>query len=710
MSNRTEIYLEQVTAGLKDDAELRLDVRAELASHLEDKAAELQGQGTPEEEAREQAMAALGEPAEVATGLAQGNCRRLRRRAWLRRGLRFALVPTAVVVAILCSDLQWAAAIGMVRQLDGGGVAPLRRLGWLGRKLMGVEDVPPLLKVAPRQRWESDPSNRIFYADFISHDVAQAQASTEAERQPLLALLETARTLDPDNARYDYLRAAVLLRGACAVQAQSGPKGADGKAGPPALTWEVKDRALLDQAMAHLLSGLRKPEFRRYGREMLALQLEAMGYGDRLLQRIERISMCAGALLPDLQKLRELARVAYLYGDTLAKEGRSLEARPYLDAWKTLTVQLNADSWTLIDCLVVMAIANGIPEHAARTYEGLGLADEAARTRRQGELLGRPGKEWRERRDDPAVKAADRESEKEMKLYAGVLTGMLLPALHEWPTREEYDAGRRLEYAVAMQAGVTVLSAALLLAMVVCLLISLRWRFMSGGAAIPILLLPDGRAALRILALGVLLPLVAYAGVVLFVPGSGQCYSVQSGLHKVLGEFVLLAIAILVAPAWLAVQEARRRCRELGLASGNRARLWEFLPLGLCALAVAVVWCVPPKPGKPFEPALFILIITLLVLFITASVAALFLLLARAEHGLYSGTVARSLIPLFAAAVMVLSITTRPLLLRAEQRCLAADTILLPGPHEIGFSRIENRVTERLQKAVAAAAAGLERR
>jgi hypothetical protein len=122
------------------------------------------------------------------------------------------------------------------------------------------------------------------------------------------------------------------------------------------------------------------------------------------------------------------------------------------------------------------------------------------------------------------------------------------------------------------------------------------------------------------------------------------------------------------------------------------------------------VWCVPPKPGKPFEPALFILIITLLVLFITASVAALFLLLARAEHGLYSGTVARSLIPLFAAAVMVLSITTRPLLLRAEQRCLAADTILLPGPHEIGFSRIENRVTERLQKAVAAAAAGLERR
>ena len=77
------------------------------------------------------------------------------------------------------------------------------------------------------------------------------------------------------------------------------------------------DRARLDQAMAHLLSGLRKPEFHRYGREMLALKLDVMGSRPRLLQRIERIALCASALLPDLSKLRDLAR---MFGEHLVDQ------------------------------------------------------------------------------------------------------------------------------------------------------------------------------------------------------------------------------------------------------------------------------------------------------------------------------------------------------------------------------------------------------
>jgi hypothetical protein len=705
--NLTE-YLDQVTAGLKDDTELRLDVRAELASHLDDKAAELQRDGAADSEA--QAIAAFGAVTEVAVALEQGNQRRLLRRAWLRRGLRFALVPAAVVIAILCSDLQWAAVIGSMQQLGGGsgGDPPLQALGGLGRRILGARAVPPLLKATPRERWESDPRNRVFYADFVSHDVASKQASTDAERQPLLADLDRATEIDPDNARYDYLRAAILLNGTCEVTSESGEKGPDGKRTLGTLTWKITDRARLDQAMPHLLGGLRKPEFRRYGREMLALRLEAMGPADRFLRRIERIALCAGALLPDLSKLRELARVAYLYGETLATEGHTEEAHPYLDAWRTLTVQLNADSWTLIDCLVVTALAHG--ERSALVYDRLGLTEDAARTRLQSEALVRPGREWRERHDDPAFKAANAGHEKEMKLYAGVLASMLMPALNEWPSLEEYAASRRLEYVVAMQAGMTVLSAALLLAMLGCLVISLRWRFMSGGAAIPILLVPDGRRAGRILVLGVVLPLALFAGVVLFVPGSGQCYSVRVGMHRVMAEFFLLGIAILALPTWLAAREARRRCAELGLACGSRTLLWLPVPLLLCALALAAVWFVPPRVDRQFEAGLLASAVAALVLMGTGLAAALLLLLAPAKHGLYCGTVARSLIPLFAAAMILISITTRPWLLHAERRLIAADTVLMVGPHDIGFSRLENLVTERLQKAVAEAAAGQERR
>jgi hypothetical protein len=649
--------------------------------------------------------------------LAQGNQRRLLQRAWIRRGLRFALVPGAVVIALLCSDLQWAATIGSLQQLGGGMMGGLHDNGTLGSWLRAVgiqvlrpELQAPVLSTPPRELWLGEPRNRVYYGEFVSHDIASGGGATEAERQPLLAALERATEIDPANARYDYLRAAILMQGACEVQSESGEKGPDGKRGPETLTWEIKDRARLDQAMAHLQSGLRKPEFRRYGREMLALKLAAMGSAARLLPRIERIALCASALLPDLAKLRDLARVAYLYGDTLVKEGRSAEARPYLDAWRTLTVQLNADSWTLIDCLVVTAIANSIPERSAQTYERLGLVADAARSRRQGERLGGPGEEWRNRRNDPALKASNLEREQEMMLYAGVLTSMLMPALNEWPARSEYDASRRLEYVVAMQAGVALLSAALLVAMLVCLAISLRWRFARGGAAIPILLVPDGRRALRILLLGVGLPLALFAGVTLFVPISGQCYSVRCGLHKVLAEFVLVTIAVLALPTWLAAREARRRCAELGIAGGARTWLWLPIPLLLCALALAAIWCVPPTATDPFSAGIAVASVAGVILLVTAFVAALLLLLANPKHGLYAGSVARSLIPLFAAAMILLCVSTRPWLLRAERRYIETDTLLMVGPNDIGFSRLENRLTARLQQAVAAAAADLEPR
>jgi len=708
MDPKVRDYLNTVTAGLKDDAELRLDVQAELATHIDDKTEELRRGGAAEEDSRRQAVAALGEVTEMAAGLERANRARLSQRAWLRRTLRVALVPAAVIVAVLCSDLQWVAVIGVIRQLGSSGDSALP--SWLRRlseRRLTPELETPLLKASPRELWESERDNHTYYANYVTHDVATKDAKTAEERQALVASLDAARTVDPDNARYDYLRAALLLNGACEITVESGPKGPDGKRGLGTLSWEVKDRARVDQAMAHLLCGLRKPGFHRYGKEMLALKLEALGPANRLVQRIQRISISAAALLPDLQKLRELARAGYLYGDLLAKEGRVDEARPYLDAWKTLTVQLNADSWTLIDCLVVTALPNGIAEHSALAYERLSLGADATRTRHEAAALGGPGKEWRERRDDPALKEANHVHEEELRLYGGVLASMLLPALGEWPTRADYDASRRLEYVVGMQAALTSLCALLLAVMLGCLLISLRWRAVGGGEVIPILLLPDWRRALRILALGVLLPLGLYAGVVLFVPFSGQCYSAGAAVHKVLAECLLLAIALVVVPTWLAIRDARRRCRELGIECGRSSAGWGLVPLLLGAVVVAGVWWVAPRPGRPFEPGVLAVAVTALILMGTIMGAGLLLLLADRRHGLYWGTVTRSLVPFFAAAVILLCVIGRPWLLDAERRYMAADTILMTAPGEVGFSRIENQLSERLQKAVAEAAAGL---
>lgn len=767
MNQDVAAYLDNATAGLRDDAELQLDVRAELAAHVEDRAEEFRRSGLAEPEAEAQALRALGAVTEVATELERGNRRRLIERAWVRRALRFALVPAAVIVAVVCTDVTWTAVPGVIDSLSGSDRPPTPHLPLtrrLAQRFLERRPAAAVLTATPRELWESDRANRVYYANYVTREVAGKQAPDEAERTRLVAGLVPAAEVDPNNARYDYLRAAILLKGAVEIQSES-EKGPDGKPALGTLTWTVSDRARLDEAMASLANGLGRSEFRRYGREMLAAQLEAWGPPRNLVEQVRRVAISAATLLPDLSELRQLARASFLYGQMLVDEGRTAEARPFLDAWRTLTIQLNRDSWTLIDCLVVTALANGFPEHAARVYDRLGMADEAARSRREGTLLGTPGKQWRDQRNDPAVKEANKSREQELLLYGGVLTGMLLPAINEWPSPEDYGANRRLEYVTAMHAAQAYLTAVLLVAMVACLVIALRWRLLSNGAVIPVLLVPDQRQALRVLALGVIVPLLLFAGVVVFVPVSGQAYSVKSGLHKLLTEFVLLAVALLLVPAWLTVRAARRRCQELGIpcestaakavlvpaligvglavglvglgaASGPWGRglaelvgglgmltgvvavLWLLvrlrvglrLALGatlVCAAGAAACWWWPAAPGRSFGPGVALAGATFAFLMLTAVVAGVRLIAAPREVGLFCGTVARSLIPALAAALIVIGLTAWPWLRHREHTLLEQDRVMVTGSDEPGFSRIENQLVARLKAAVENAAANL---
>jgi len=75
----------------------------------------------------------------------------------------------------------------------------------------------------------------------------------------------------------------------------------------------------------------------------------------------------------------------------------------------------------------------------------------------------------------------------------------------------------------------------------------------------------------------------------------------------------------------------------------------------------------------------------------SAFVTTLGLLFARRQHGTYCGSLARSLIPVFAATMLVLCLTARPYLVWRERHWLAQDRILAVGPHEVGISRLENQ-------------------
>ena len=257
----------------------------------------------------------------------------------------------------------------------------------------------------------------------------------------------------------------------------------------------------------------------------------------------------------------------------------------------------------------------------------------------------------------------------------------------------------------------------LLGAMVLCLVVALRWRLSATGGAIPILLLPRPRVFLKILGYGVLLPLAIYAMVAIAVPISGHAYSVKAGWHKLVAEILLLVTALLLLPAWLTMVQAHRRCRELGIPVPNGSLFLGLLPVAVAALLCFVTWCIPAsvsfsvsRPSPVANPRLWGTCILAGTVIVTLGVAFFRYLLAVPTWGLYRGTVARSLIPILATAVILICLIGRPWLLASERSLLRRDCVISragDASTPAGVSQIETNLVQRLVGEMADAKAQL---
>ena len=123
--------------------------------------------------------------------------------------------------------------------------------------------------------------------------------------------------LDPQNSRYNYLLAGKMVRRACELKET--PEKSH-------FTLNVKDRELLDKAMAEFLSGTRKPYCNSYSGDMLTLRLSIIPPARRMAEDLARIGVGASLLLPAIAEYRNLARVSGPYAEVLAAEGKHAKA------------------------------------------------------------------------------------------------------------------------------------------------------------------------------------------------------------------------------------------------------------------------------------------------------------------------------------------------------------------------------------------------
>jgi hypothetical protein len=260
------------------------------------------------------------------------------------------------------------------------------------------------------------------------------------------------------------------------------------------------------------------------------------------------------------------------------------------------------------------------------------------------------------------------------------------------------------------QAGVSLYLVLLLGLMLLSLAAALRWRWSRGPATAPLLLLPGWATLLRILGLGVLLPLAAFYGYTRWSGLSGRECGFSYLGHRFVLELVLLGATVLLLARGMATRAIRRRCEALGIAVPPVSR-WRRRAAWA---AVAALWlaCVLMgelgAPGSAWAEPL--LVAGALAVGVVGAIAlSVRYVLGRRGCGLYCGTAARSLIPVFAAAILVLAAVAHPVLRASEVRLLRADSLLFSSDAaSVSFTRAEALMVERLKKGVQRAAAELD--
>jgi len=542
-----------------------------------------------------------------------------------------------------------------------------------------------------RALWEKKPKSKVYYANYVrillgdykEKDLGISFDYLEKE-------IRRGEELDPDNAFYNYMLAAVLFK-----------RGGEWKSikGKKAKEWSGKDKALLDLAIVELNKAANKPYYRRYLTEFFEERMVLFPETRRLEDRIGKMTYFASIPLADLGLIRDLFKALpfYVENDELPED----DAAQILDAWHVFLEKAIPDGWCLIDVLVLNAIANMAEGKVPDVYEAMGKPEDANSTRLLAKKLGEPKKNWDAVRESKRVK----EMERDLIFWKGsILARMLLPGLGEPVTEEMLRPGRQADRIVIEQFNLSCILCYFVVAIIGTLILFMVCQSASKGRTPPLLLLPSWRIALETLGLAILLPMFLYFA---FTRWSGLS-SFENGIvdwRLLFLELGLLDVSFLAASTLLSASYIRKRCQALDITIPKPAN--SFL-IKLCwgGMGILCLCCAVSKKLFGHQGALetgLYLFGTGMGLILGGVGIVVFIkgCMSRNTYGLYYGTLARSLMPVYACAVILIGGICLPWLQKEESALLKKDPLFDSSPY--GFTVPEGNITLRLQAELAEA-------
>ncbi|MHB9026876.1 MAG: permease prefix domain 1-containing protein [Armatimonadota bacterium] len=723
MDDRLSKLAEEASAALRDDPELRLEVKAELTAHLEETAQTFAEEGKDETESIDLAVKAFGPAPEVAQQLLAANQRRMKLRALARLVLRAAIIPAAVILAVV---------IGYGRLINLGNTLRMwSMLSGLGSEsspfILFNLDLPLTLSAddqydrlqkwfifsgdrkresrAEQQRaiWEKQPENTVYLANYVS-TLMRGYFGEVAEQD-----MRQGEKLDTDNAIYHYCLARSMDHDALVIMDDSQPRANDrpGSERMFNLVYSLQDRQKLDRAMAEVRRGLEKPFTSAYHRQMLHERLAVLPSDDCFRDATMQLLVSASVLLPEYSHYRQIAREMPYYGQLLLAEGRRKEAEIFLDGWQRLPVQILNGEDSLIGVLVAVSCAKITGEGAAEVYERFGEPERARKIRIQLARFLKPHERW-DRWDEIHSKDAG--------LFEVVFPPRNKPFIHAG----ELTPLHRLEYTLLEEAVVSLLVVFLMILLIAQVVTGLSWKLaLRGEDTSPLLLLPSVKSSLRILLVGFLCPLIVYLLYSRLPVLAGRDQSLVAQWPRVGMEVLLLVLVLFVLPTSMLVREIRQKCFQVGILVPATWGFWSarmvavnkwlgllafFLCLGYLLLERSDWWNNPSNLAL-YGLALVSVLIILGIGYVLEKGSPK--IMAPARHcGVYFGSVARTLVPLYAVMVILLSGLVYPCLVQEEAYWIRRDTLVFwqEGEGSVSITPLEARVVAELKRQMLQAA------
>jgi hypothetical protein len=729
--NTWDDLLGRLTRRLEVDEELRLDVARELATHLEDSAAEFRAAEMSEEQAAASAAKALGDENELAEQLWQANRQRIRVRGLLRWTARVTLAPVAMVI-VLVLFTYLVGVTGFLRGLtwNEGSWIPDRGSGWpmgpLGRLVcdpyLGAglsEEQQFLLQGDPNaktpleraksisDRW---PDNPVYYANYITTLLVQQKpiqnkpgetpSVDEEKLSQALAALRHGERLDPDNGFYSLEVASLLVQASSKLEeapsATYDKLTRDGKVMPVAIDRiVVTDPERFRRGLEEFRRGLGKPRLTSYPVKMAKVRLDVLPVPRRLIQYLDRLSICCSIMLPSLGDQRQLSKSLLAYSRVLAHQGQTDEAGRIQRGVERQAIRLGAQTDTLIGLLVAQAIRQHGLGYEEVIHRELGQSQAAETSRRQrmendeffnglieffnGLMSNRRLKETRYRQ-------------------LGLLESVLLPDLPGY--KVDLKPVRTAEHFIFAQAGLFVLLAVLVLAAVALSMGTLLELVIIPKSEQPVLLFVGWRRLGKICLLGVVVPVAFYACYALAMATWGPSIGLAGAWDRVCVEFLALGCVVLFLLVRFSRTAIAQRAAELGMGAPprpyRRGHPWRAAALVILGMGVAYVigwWAGPFRlmgPGNGSDKLMILFTIVGLALaavgviwVVWSVVRAKSIRKAGPEARRFDRTLNRSLASILAATVIVVGIALGGLLAVGEGYAISQMGKGMPMPDEI---------------------------